>query len=220
MFALKCNFGKTGCLCRLSNQGRIMPPAGTNTPNNQPSIGFLTVLDHGEEGLYGGYLTLNLSGRPLEFHCTAPIKPNRAQEILYGPTLEPYLYGEQIGQTLLSKAGSQPLLVCTDHPAALAVRDYIDIPVTLVLPPQENTVADSDDPKTSSSQKTWRIDSAHGSNLTEFHLGRNHLAVPSKSIDDRQAIVKCLDDLSESFDMAEPFVRIREAIEEARRGGR
>src|SRR5688500_11494160 len=59
------------------------------------ALGFLTVVEHDQFGLVGGYLILNSSGRPLEFHCTAPVKPSRAQQILYGPTLTPYLYGEQ-----------------------------------------------------------------------------------------------------------------------------
>ena len=49
---------------------------------SKPALGFLTVVEHPQYGLFGGYLVLNLAGRPLEFHCTAPIKPNRAQEIL------------------------------------------------------------------------------------------------------------------------------------------
>ena len=60
-------------------------------PNGQkslPAIGFLTVTRDLEQGLFGGYLLLNALGRPLEFHCTAPVRPNRAQEILYGPTLD------------------------------------------------------------------------------------------------------------------------------------
>ena len=60
----------------------------------QAAIGFLTVVDEPAHGLFGGYLILNPAGRPVEFHCTAPVKPNRAQEILYGTTLKPYLYGE------------------------------------------------------------------------------------------------------------------------------
>ena len=52
---------------------------------SQPVLGFLTVLEHPQHGLFGGYLLLNLAGRPVEFHCTAPVKPNRAQQILYGP---------------------------------------------------------------------------------------------------------------------------------------
>ena len=68
-------------------------------------LGFLTVVEDQKSGLFGGYLVLNSAGRPLEFHCTAPVKPTRAQEILYGPTLKSYLYGEQIGKTLLDHAG-------------------------------------------------------------------------------------------------------------------
>src|SRR5207344_1424341 len=97
------------------------------------SLGFLTVVENEELGLLGGYLLLNASGRPLEFHCTAPVKPNRTQEILYGPTLRPFLYGEQIGQTLLAKSKLTPLVVCTDNEAVLATRDCTDIPVVLVL---------------------------------------------------------------------------------------
>ena len=103
--------------------------------HSKPAIGFLTVIEHPQHGLFGGYLVLNLAGRPLEFHCTAPIKPNRAQQILYGPTLESFLYGEQIGSTLLGHAKTAPLVVCTDCEPVLSLRDLVDVPVALVLPP-------------------------------------------------------------------------------------
>ncbi len=75
----------------------------SSTQKSMPAgIGFLSVIEHDELGLFGGYLVLNMAGRPLEFHCTSPVRPNRAQEILYGPTLRPFLFGEQIGQALLS----------------------------------------------------------------------------------------------------------------------
>ena len=48
---------------------------------NQISLGFLTVVDNGELGCVGGYLILNMGGRPLEFHCRAPVRANRAQQI-------------------------------------------------------------------------------------------------------------------------------------------
>jgi hypothetical protein len=60
------------------------------------AIGFLTIEEDQQCGHCGGYLLLNTSGRPLEFHCTAPVKRNRAQEVLYGPTLKPFLYGDLI----------------------------------------------------------------------------------------------------------------------------
>ena len=58
-------------------------------------------------------------GRPLEFHCTSPVRPSRAQEILYGPTLQPYLLGEQISGALLEAAKLTPWLILTDAAAML-----------------------------------------------------------------------------------------------------
>ena len=92
-----------------------------------PAIGFLTVTRDDEHGFFGGYLILNALGRPLEFHCTAPVRPNRAQEILYGPTLEPYLCGERIGQTLLSKSKVLPALAVTDLESVLAARPFVSL---------------------------------------------------------------------------------------------
>ena len=65
---------------------------------SKPALGFLTVIEHPQYGLFGGYLVLNTAGRPLEFHCTAPIKPNRAQQILYGPTLESFFTASRSGK--------------------------------------------------------------------------------------------------------------------------
>ena len=177
------------------------------------TLGFLTAVDHPQHGLFGGYLVLNTAGRPLEFHCTAPLKPNRAQEILYGPTLEAFLYGEQIGQTLLAQAKSEPMLVCTDRRPMLAVRPYAAMPVALVLPWEQEPAADA----AASDQKVLRFDAAHaqGPKLTVFQSGRNRLAVAERSDDDRRLITERLDELAASFDLAEPFQRIREAIEEA-----
>src|SRR3954451_6478450 len=93
------------------------------SPKSSPCLGFLTVVENAELGLIGGYLLLNPAGRPLEFHCTAPVKPNRTQEILYGPTLKPFLYGEQIGQTLLTRSKLTPSVVFTDSEAVLAARE-------------------------------------------------------------------------------------------------
>src|SRR3972149_4170698 len=132
------------------------------------ALGFLTIIEHAQHGLFGGYLILNTSGRPLEFHCTTPIKPNRAQEILYGPTLEAFLYGEQIGQTLLKQSNIQPLMVCTDREPALAVREYVSLPVVLVIPAEKSVTIEND-------QRILRIDGPHGSgpNLLTFDLRRN-----------------------------------------------
>ncbi|MEN6449068.1 MAG: hypothetical protein ABFC96_01130 [Thermoguttaceae bacterium] len=193
-----------------------MNNAGTKP---KPSLGFLTVVDHPQYGLFGGYLILNTAGRPLEFHCTAPIKPNRAQEILYGPTLEAFLYGEQIGQTLVAQAGREPLLVCTDKEPALAAREHIATPLVLVLGEDNASPAEAEATR---SAKHWRLDAAHreGPHLVTFLLGRNRLALPDGASDDRRLVAERLGALAESFDLAEPFERIRAAIEEAQQAAR
>ena len=201
---------------------------------SKPTLGFLTVLDHPQHGLFGGYLVLNTAGRPLEFHCTAPIKPNRAQQILYGPTLESFLFGEQIGQTLLAKSRNEPLLVCTDREPVLTVREHIALPVALVLPDEGNMPSDAHVPVLDPSgvqplvptspptTSRYRVDTAHagGPRLITFQLGRNRLAVAAQGDDDRRLITQRLADLAETFDLAEPFARIREAIEEAQQAVR
>jgi hypothetical protein len=179
-----------------------------NKSESKPALGFLTVLDHPQHGLFGGYLLLNFSGRPLEFHCTAPIRPNRAQQILYGPTLEAYLYGEQIGATLIAQGKIQPLVVCTDREPVLAVRELAAMPVALVLPSEAATgdgAAGAGEPD---------------SRLVSFPLGRNRLAVSRSAADDQERITERLAETAESLDLTEPFGRIREAIEEAQQAAR
>jgi len=159
------------------------------------SLGFLSVVEHQTLGLFGGYLVLNGAGRPLEFHCTAPVKPSRAQQILYGPTLEPYLFGEQIGLALLNKATTTPPLVLTDIRSVLAVREFVDVPVVLVC----NARAAASGPS--------------------FHHGDNELSVEGTRLGDQAAALKILQQLPESIDLCEPFGRIHEAIQEAQRVG-
>lgn len=183
-------------------------------PMPSTALGFLTVVEHPQHGLFGGYLILNAAGRPLEFHCTAPIRPNRAQRILYGPTLEPFLYGEQIGRTLLERAKLKAWLVCTDRPAVLAVRQHVCLPVALVLP--------ADGRRGEQRDTSLRLDPADsgGAGMVALQAGRNRLALAGRSEQDRREITRRLSDLPESFDLAEPFGRIREAIDEAQQAVR
>ena len=190
--------------------------------NSKPAIGFLSVIDHPQHGLFGGYLVLNLAGRPLEFHCTAPIRPNRAQQILYGPTLESFLYGEQIGSTLLGHAKTSPLVVCTDREPVLSLRDLVDLPVVLVLPPEESQEFAETGSEAHPTGAVLRVDASHGHGpqLLTFELGRNRLALSPQKGDDRKQLSERLGEAAASLDLWEPFTRIREAIEEAQQAVR
>ncbi len=157
------------------------------------SIGFLAVVEH-QHGLFGGYLVLNAAGRPLEFHCTAPVKANRAQEILYGPTLKPYLYGEQIGLTLVEKSKLKVPLVLTDCESVLALRHLVDFPVALVADEQDEF------PR-----------------LSTFAMAGHVLAMEAEFQADRRMLSVALQTIAERLDLDEPFQRIHEAIGEAQR---
>ena len=183
--------------------------------NRSSAVGFFTVVASEQHGLFGGYLLLNRSARPLEFHCTAPVKPNRAQEILYGPTLESYLYGAAIGAALLTKASMPVDFVCVELPAALAVREFSSSPVALVA-----AVEGSADAPAAESLPLFRVDAAHERGLHRFRLGTHDVAVPRRYADDEPALAARYREVVESFDLREPFKRIRGAIEEAQRGGR
>lgn len=94
----------------------------TAPDDQQPAtFGYLLVLEDEHTGFTGGLLTVCDRGRPLEFHCTEPVTPSRAQEILFGPTLRNYVCGELIGGALLAKAKLPiGLLLTTDHETAEA----------------------------------------------------------------------------------------------------
>lgn len=188
---------------------------GGRDGKSPPAIGFLTVVPHEQHGLFGGYLMLDPGGRPLEFHCTAPIKPNRAQEILFGPTLQSYVYGEQIGRTLVEAGRAQPLVICTDLAPVLALREHVELPVVLLAPADENE-------SSSSAAVQHRIDAAHPRPVpsVSFRLGSHRLSIAAGFAEDQTLVSQRLASVAERMDLLEPFARIREAIDEAQRSGK
>jgi hypothetical protein len=182
--------------------------------DSTPSLGFLAIVQHELHGLFGGYLLLNSAGRPLEFHCTAPVKPNRAQQILYGPTLEPYLYGEQIGATLINASQQLPLAVLVDQHAALAVRQHIQLPAAMMAHGPSNTATS---PNGSELLPGDERGFTAQQEFDELTVGHNHLWVPKRYAADRALLLQRLSSGEEWFDFSEPFDRIRAAIDEAQR---
>jgi hypothetical protein len=194
-----------------------MAASGVNSEN---PLGFLTVVEDQKHGLFGGYLVLNRAGRPLEFHCTAPIRPNRAQEILYGRTLRPYLYGEQIGRTLLEQGKHSAAVVLTDCEPMLDVSEFVTSPVVLVG--KEDPSSDPAKSEDRAGGRKWRIDAAQAAkpNLHFFTVGGQKLAFRREAKShDEDSMVQEIGAIAAGLDLLEPFERIRAAIDEARRGG-
>ena len=208
-----------------------------------PLLGFLTVIDHPRSGFIGGLLVLNPVGRPVEFHCTASLRPNRAQEILFGNALEPYLFGEQIAQALVRKAQAKISFFFTDSPGVLALQDFVEQP--LIFVPQSELVNEpsvSEMPAEEGSEKQHLPDNR---DLFSFSTKKNNVkrrfeplrSIPGLSVhrwketqianmplwipDDRNlaisAVVEKLNDYTRSIDFGEPFSRIRLALDEAQK---
>ena len=196
-----------------------MAPAG----DRHQGYGFFTVVHSEDGGISGGFLVLNASGRPLEFHCTAVVRPSRPQQILYGPTLLPYLVGEQIGPTLVRKAKSSIEMVFTDTPASYAMRSAIDAPVIFVAAEEEATASadtdtSSDAAKPRQEAPRWRIDAAHerpaAPHWTHFVHNELTMGVNIEYADDQKRFVELANNHLRYLDFTEPFTRVREAVAE------
>jgi len=159
------------------------------------AFGFLTAVDSPTHGVFGGYLLVDAIGRPLEFHCTAPVKVSRAQQILYGASLPAHLHGQQIGAALLAEGSVAPAVVLTDHDAMLAVRPHTSLPVALV-----RRRGEADEPPAGA-----------------FAMGEACVSPHTSDAGDADALRQQLEHLGSAVNLTEPFERIRAAIEEAQR---
>lgn len=164
-------------------------------------IGFLSVRHHEQHGYFGGYLILNHLARPLEFHCTMPVQPSRAQALLYGHTLHDFVSGEQIAAALIKKAKLNVNLVFTDCPAVLSVQHVQKVAVVQL------------DFETPASNADWSIPLTRCETHSIQHIGREFKVTDTEQAN--ELLSHMTQELPDSFDFEEPFQRIEEALLEA-----
>ncbi len=136
--------------------------------------------------------------------------------------MQPYLYGEQIGSTLVKTSELRPLAVFTDCQPALAAADHILSPLWLVLRPEDDASQDAPDVQENSDRAiTRRIDVHHeaAAGMALSRCGRNCLARPAAGASAAAPEERLLQ-LAATLDLFEPFERIRAAIQESQRGWR
>ena len=208
------------------------------------NLGFLTVIDQ-FPGLTGGYLVLNGAGRPLEFHCTQPLSPDKIQQILYGDTLQPFLYGERIAQTLLQRSKLPVLSILTDHVAVLPVQTLVSTSIIYVFGGETKPAGPSmegDDlfsareisEELSESLKGFGIDNTElrprsfgpeemphvppvsGLEVEDWQTTRMGNRLIAVPKTGSELLVTKIKGLARTIDLLEPFTRIRRALEEAK----
>ena len=208
------------------------------------NLGFLTVIDQSPSGLTGGYLVLNQAGRPLEFHCTVPQSPEKIQKILYGNTLQPFLYGERIAQTLIQRSKLPVFSILTNHVAVLPVQVSVLTPIIYIFGEQTRQKSHDLFPQVreipeelNESLKTFGIDSTHlqtrvsgqeetprvpdvpgfdTGNWQEVRIGNRLIATPGTDETARERLIAEIKESARTIDLLEPFDRIRLALDEAK----
>ena len=179
---------------------RPRPTPGMDADSSKPlpAFGFLTVVESPEHGLFGGYLVLSSLGRPLEFRCSTPIAPSRAQEILYGPTLRPYLLAEIIGQALVSGSEVPVGMILTDQGDMLPLSLLRSEPVVCVAPVPAEAEAES-------------VTSVRGG----FDFAGCRVQVGDTCPLTVEQLIDVLEPLAAHVNLCEPFGRICAALAEA-----
>jgi hypothetical protein len=161
-------------------------------------LGFLRVVEVESGSFVGGVLVTNRLGRPLEFQCTTPVRPNRTQQILYGPTLLPFVCSELIGKTLYERLGVKPHLVLVAQEALLDLRAFVPVPVGCLV--EDGAAPDLPD------QTRLRI----GRQVVRFH--------PDHPGDGDEAAPRT-GGIPTDADLREPLERIEAALQETLQAG-
>jgi hypothetical protein len=195
----------------------------SESPETQTTFGYLSAVESPEHGFFGGYLVISPIGRPLEFHCTAPVLPSRAQRILYGATFASYLLGEQIAGALLAAGKLTPQIILTDHVDFNPPRQKVAVPIVLVRPADlsqqpsmagqpsgDNLAASTPSPVPSDPHPSWG---------DPFFIEGYWLQLPVGVESQRGRIIELVGLLLHRVALLEPFERIHDAIREAQRIG-
>jgi hypothetical protein len=175
--------------------------SGSKERKDQIRLGFMTAIDIGDRSFVGGLLVTDRFGRPLEFQCTTPVKPNRTQELLYGPTLVPFILGELLGKALLDRVSVKPSLVMTSRAEMLQLRSKVDIPVIY------------DEAFLQAEQKTSVPDSMQLADQ-QIRIGRQTFRTHENFAGDRSIVEQISQEISDDANMHEPLERVGDALRE------
>ncbi len=153
-------------------------------------LGFYQTVQQPNGEISGGLLVTSHLGRPIEFQCSLPVRPNPTQQTLYGATLRPFLVGELIASALRDKLDVKPDVLLVNDPDAVASQTWQKIPILCFAP------LSADGP-----QKNFRGDVIHTDPATADLL--------------EQAIQLLEKHVPETADLKEPLNRVEQALKEA-----
>jgi len=174
-------------------------------------LGFVTMVYTDEDQSYrGAILVMDGRGKPLEFRCTDPIRPNAAQRTLYGRTLLPYIAQELIACPLAGGVSERAQVLLTDNPDILGARPKVGVPSVHVrrqgqaMRPGGSEVGEGE-------QETEHLLTSEAATFAPI-IVRSHWTVPEEA----QWVRALLQPVFLMVDLLEPFERVRNALEQIR----
>lgn len=166
-------------------------------------IAFITLSEVEDGMLRGGILITDTNGKPLEFRCTSPIRPNAVQRTLYGSTLMPHIAVELVGIPLAQAVQASPDVLLVQQEEFISLRTKFNKPLLIARRQGEDL----------------KLSDASGKNRPEEMISSpsNKFApvVVSCHWNYPDDIVQCKEELGWIFsqcDLVEPFERVKKAL--------
>ncbi len=168
-------------------------------------IGFFTLCETVLHDSYvGATLVTDGQGIPVEFKCTHSLKPTAIQKSLYGDKLKPFISINLCALPLFRSLINKPTIFFVDQPYTLSFRTEIELPVIYVKR-QGETINLQNEISSENSKK--KIENSNG--LFTPIIIQPHPDFETDLKDNSNFIA----DLFNSFDLSEPFERIKKSVE-------
>lgn len=158
-------------------------------------IGYFMIYKSPEDKYAGGLMILNDKGLPTNFKYTEPIKPSKIQKIIYGNNLKSFLASEIIGKKILEGENDIEYFFIDDT----EILDFLDTDKILIYIKESYSDMEKND--------------AENKNETYINISDKKIykLIFSKNVG--EDLINKIKDNAEYFNLSEPFIRLREALE-------
>jgi hypothetical protein len=155
------------------------------------------------KAIRGAFLLTDFDTKPLEFHCTNPIRPTSLQTVLYGKMLDSHMMVDLIGLPLVNTLKQPPSLILVQEPNLLRLRQRLNMPVLWIA--RESAIAVGAD---GDGSDTAMLTSASGKFDPLVLIASKECGM------DITVGTPLLSKVFNRFDLLEPFQRVLTALEQ------
>ncbi len=167
------------------------------------NLAFILFTEMEDDVLRGGILVTDVNGKPMEFRCTSPIRPNAVQRTLYGSSLMPHIAVELVGNPLVKSIQAPLDVVLVQQEDFLPLRTRYDKPLLLARRQGEDM------------QLSNETSNGTPEQLLSSPSGKFAPVVVTCHWDYPNDIAQCKEVLGSTFsncDLVEPFERVKKAL--------